>query len=129
MDDTIRLILAAIFSVVFLPIYVYAILLFFGKGGSLLAGYHTSGKKTTAKKEHKYITRKASIFMLISIVLTHAMVILFIYSHYIWGIVMAVLLIKVLVIGFYLLNNKKMQKIERIIKASKINEDTNNLKK
>lgn len=94
-----KIILTIFFSICFLSVYIYSILLLFGIGGKFLAGYHTSSKETTACKEHKYILRRAGVCLLLIAITAHAMCLLFIFEKYIWGGIMIGLLIIVSILS------------------------------
>lgn len=129
-----KIILTIFFSLCFLTVYIYSILLICGIGGKGLAGYHISSKETTARNEHKYILRRAGTCLLLIAITAHAMCLLFIFGKYIWGGIMVVLLIIFSILSIYILNTKKMINKENKVKNSNLqngkeekDEDSNKL--
>lgn len=67
-----NILLTIVLSVtLFLAMYIMGILFIFGKGGSLIAGYHFNPKGEKAKVYHKYVMRRIGIWFLLLIVLIH----------------------------------------------------------
>ncbi|MEG1394906.1 MAG: DUF3784 domain-containing protein [Clostridia bacterium] len=118
-----EMILSVFFSLCFLAVYVYAILLLCGKGGEALGGYHISSKDATARKEHRSILRKAGICLLLIAAAAHAMCLFFIFGKNIWGGIMVAVLIAFSILSVCVLNTKKMINKENKVKATLQNSD------
>lgn len=96
-------ILSIFFSCVSCFLYLYCILLMFGVGGSLLAGYDTSKEKN---KKDKCVLRKTGVFLFVLVALIHVMAELFIYNFIALGIIFLILTICYVPIFLFLINKK-----------------------
>lgn len=101
-------------NIIYAVIYVYIIFLFFGIGGSMLAGFNTAVRYKNNKKAYKYILRVYSIITFIVILFTHASVMCFIFEQKIIGGVLLAMIIPICVISILILRkNKKFMKAFR----------------
>lgn len=98
-------------NVIFAFIYIYVIFLFFGIGGSMLAGFNTTVRYKNDKKAYKYLLRMYSIVTFIVILFAHAGVLCFIFEQKIIGGVLLAMIIPICIISVLLLRkNKKFMK-------------------
>ncbi len=116
----IETIIILIFCPILMPMYLYAILLMFGIGGSLLAGYNMSTKNTSAKQEHKYILRTAGICIFILLLIIHSILILFVIKLIVWGCIMIGVFAVWIVAMLLILNRKKMKEKLKIVLDNKL---------
>ena len=108
------------FAICFLSIYIFSIMLFFGKGGVFLSGYHQSPTNVKGLKYHKYILRRAGSMAFVLALIAHAMCICFTFGIYIaGGLLAAVLIVLSIVVASYL-NCKKMKRMEFLVKQYEI---------
>lgn len=103
--------LAILFSIVFLPIYVIAILMFFGIGGELVAGYHFSPKNKEAKKYHRYVMRRFGALIFLIVASMHALILGFILNIFPLGYSMFAVFLLVTIFGMLYVNKSKKMKI------------------
>lgn len=111
------------FSIIFIVIDFYCIMLMCGKGGFLLAGFNISAKATTAVKEYKYVLRRIGLCYLITFLLLHAGVILLLCRVRIWAAVISGLAVLALAISIYIQYCKKMRAKYKIIRKAFIKPD------
>lgn len=101
-------------NVIFAVIYIYAIFLFFGIGGSMLAGFNTTVRYKNDKKAYKYLLRMYSIVTFVVILFVHAGVLCFIFEQKIIGGVLLAMIIPICIISVLILRkNKKFMKAYR----------------
>lgn len=101
-------------NVIFAVIYIYAIFLFFGIGGSMLAGFNTTVRYKNDKKTYKYLLRMYSIVTFVVILFVHAGVLCFIFEQKIIGGVLLAMIIPICIISVLILRkNKKFMKAYR----------------
>lgn len=101
-------------NVIFAVIYIYAIFLFFGIGGSMLAGFNTTVRYKNDKKTYKYLLRMYSIVTFVVILIVHAGVLCFIFEQKIIGGVLLAMIIPICIISVLILRkNKKFMKAYR----------------
>lgn len=111
-------------NVIFAFIYIYVIFLFFGIGGSMLAGFNTTVRYKNDKKAYKYLLRMYSIVTFVVILFTHAGVLCFIFEQKIIGGVLLAMIIPICIISVLLLRkNKKFMKAYRQSTGILINKD------
>ncbi len=108
------------FNPLFLMFTAFCICLICGVGGAALAGFNTGASDTTAKKECKYILRRAGILLLIAVVIAQIMTILFAFEIKVWAFVMLGLLVVWIIITLILMNTKKIRNLAKIVEDSKI---------
>lgn len=73
--EEIRLVIAVIISLVFVPIYAIGIAMLFGKCGSLIAGYNKSPRSLGAKRAHTAIVRRSGILILSIVACLHVCIV------------------------------------------------------
>lgn len=106
--------LLVITNIIFAVIYVYVVFLFFGIGGSMLAGFNTTVRYKNDKKAYKYLLRMYSIVTFVVILFVHAGVLCFIFEQKIIGGVLLAMIIPICIISILILRkNKKFMKAYR----------------
>lgn len=111
-------IVISILSVIAGLFYIFCVFVFFGKGGSLIAGYNLSPKGDKAKRYHLVVMRAYSIFLFLLMASLHTLIIASILNMntlmYVFiGIAVAVVLVGVYV--FYI--NKTIARAKKLAKA------------
>ncbi len=101
----IQTILTIFFSCLCAFLYVYAILLLFGIGGGILAGYESN--KPESKKDQKKVLQKFGIRIFVLTLLVHIAIELMIYKFYWIGIIFIIIILMCIGIGLFILNNNK----------------------
>lgn len=113
-----NIILAIVLSLtIFLAMYVMGILFIFGKGGSLIAGYHFAPKGEKANKYHKYIMRRIGIWFLLLISTIHVCTICGLFKYSVVSWVFFGLMIAIAVVGIIWFNTSK--KIKHAMKMER----------
>lgn len=113
MEKTILIIVNVIASL----FYLFCVFVFFGKGGSLIAGYNFSPKGKKAKKYHMIIMKAYSVFLFLFMASLHVLIIASILNMDILRNVFIGMVILVFLVGVYVFYfNKKIKRIKKLEK-------------
>ena len=100
MGEDVRLYIVLAVSIVFAVLYAAGILIFFGRAGTLVAGYNFEPECPDAKKLHKKIMRRFGCGLLLIFLFMHGTAMAFVFGENIAGGVLAGVSVIVLVLTY-----------------------------
>ena len=100
-------------------LYLLSILMFCGKGGTLIAGYHFSAKGKKAEKYHNFIMRIFGIIILAFTLFLHASLLCVAFKQFIpFGILIGIAVIIVICGIIYMNINPQIQNARKMEKLT-----------
>ena len=110
MGEDIRLYIVLAVSIVFAVLYAVGILIFFGRAGTLVAGYNFEPECPDAKKLHKKIMRRFGCALLLIFLFLHGTAMAFVFGENIAGGVLAGVSVIVTVLVLAYVNTGKVKR-------------------
>ena len=110
MGEDVRLYIVLAVSIVFAVLYAVGILIFFGRAGTLVAGYNFEPECPDAKKLHKKIMRRFGCALLLIFLFLHGTAMAFVFGENIAGGVLAGVSVIVIVLVLAYVNTGKVKR-------------------
>ena len=110
MGEDVRLYIVLAVSIVFAVLYAVGILIFFGRAGTLVAGYNFEPECPDAKKLHKKIMRRFGCALLLIFLFLHGTAMAFVFGENIAGGVLAGVSVIVTVLVLTYVNTGKVKR-------------------
>lgn len=110
MGEDVRLYIVLAVSIVFAVLYAVGILIFFGRAGTLVAGYNFEPECPDAKKLHKKIMRRFGCGLLLIFLFLHGTAMVFVFGENIAGGVLAGVSVIVIVLVLTYVNTGKVKR-------------------
>lgn len=110
MGEDVRLYIVLAVSIVFAVLYAVGILIFFGRAGTLVAGYNFEPECPDAKKLHKKIMRRFGCALLLIFLFLHGTTMAFVFGENIVGGVLAGVSVIVIVLVLTYVNTGKVKR-------------------
>lgn len=110
MGEDVRLYIVLAVSIVFAVLYAAGILIFFGRAGTLVAGYNFEPECPDAKKLHKKIMRRFGCALLLIFLFLHGTAMAFVFGENIAGGVLAGVSVIVTVLVLAYVNTGKVKR-------------------
>ena len=110
MEEDVRLYIVLAVSIVFAVLYAVGILIFFGRAGTLVAGYNFEPECPDAKKLHKKIMRRFGCGLLLIFLFMHGTAMSFVFGENIAGGVLAGVSVIVTVLVLTYVNTGKVKR-------------------
>lgn len=110
MGEDVRLYIVLAVSIVFAVMYAVGILIFFGRAGTLVAGYNFEPECPDAKKLHKKIMRRFGCALLLIFLFLHGTAMAFVFGENIAGGVLAGVSVIVTVLVLAYVNTGKVKR-------------------
>lgn len=110
MGEDVRLYIVLAVSIVFAVLYAVGILIFFGRAGTLVAGYNFEPECPDAKKLHKKIMRRFGCALLLIFLFLHGTTMAFVFGENIAGGVLAGVSVIVIVLVLAYVNTGKVKR-------------------
>lgn len=110
MGEDVRLYIVLAVSIVFAVLYAVGILIFFGRAGTLVAGYNFEPECPDAKKLHKKIMRRFGCALLLIFLFLHGTTMAFVFGENIAGGVLAGVSVIVTVLVLTYVNTGKVKR-------------------
>ena len=110
MGEDVRLYIVLAVSIVFAVLYAAGILIFFGRAGTLVAGYNFEPECPDAKKLHKKIMRRFGCALLLIFLFLHGTAMAFVFGENIAGGVLAGVSVIVTVLVLTYVNTGKVKR-------------------
>ena len=110
MGEDVRLYIVLAVSIVFAVLYAAGILIFFGRAGTLVAGYNFEPACPDAKKLHKKIMRRFGCGLLSIFLFLHGTAMAFVFGENIAGGVLAGVSVIVIVLVLTYVNTGKVKR-------------------
>ena len=110
MGEDVRLYIVLAVSIVFAVLYAAGILIFFGRAGTLVAGYNFEPECPDAKKLHKKIMRRFGCALLLIFLFLHGTAMAFVFGENIAGGVLAGVSVIVIVLVLAYVNTGKVKR-------------------
>ena len=110
MGEDVRLYIVLAVSIVFAVLYAAGILIFFGRAGTLVAGYNFEPECPDAKKLHKKIMRRFGCALLLIFLFLHGTTMAFVFGENVAGGVLAGVSVIVTVLVLTYVNTGKVKR-------------------
>lgn len=110
MGEDVRLYIVLAVSIVFAVLYAAGILIFFGRAGTLVAGYNFEPECPDAKKLHKKIMRRFGCGLLLIFLFLHGTAMAFVFGENIAGGVLVGVSVIVTVLVLAYVNTGKVKR-------------------
>lgn len=110
MGEDVRLYIVLAVSIVFAVLYAAGILIFFGRAGTLVAGYNFEPECPGVKKLHKKIMRRFGCALLLIFLFLHGTAMAFVFGENIAGGVLAGVSVIVTVLVLTYVNTGKVKR-------------------
>lgn len=110
MGEDVRLYIVLAVNIVFAVLYAVGILIFFGRAGTLVAGYNFEPECPDAKKLHKKIMRRFGCALLLIFLFLHGTAMAFVFGENIAGGVLAGVSVIVTVLVLAYVNTGKVKR-------------------
>ena len=110
MGEDVRLYIVLAVSIVFAVLYAVGILIFFGRAGTLVAGYNFEPECPDAKKLHKKIMRRFGCALLLIFLFLHGTTMAFVFGENVAGGVLAGVSVIVIVLVLTYVNTGKVKR-------------------
>lgn len=110
MGEDVRLYIVLAVSIVFAVLYAVGILIFFGRAGTLVAGYNFEPECPDAKKLHKKIMRRFGCALLLIFLFLHGTTMAFVFGENVAGGVLAGVSVIVTVLVLTYVNTGKVKR-------------------
>lgn len=110
MGEDVRLYIVLAVSIVFAVLYAAGILFFFGRAGTLVAGYNFEPECPDAKKLHKKIMRRFGCALLLIFLFLHGTTMAFVFGENVAGGVLAGVSVIVIVLVLTYVNTGKVKR-------------------
>ena len=110
MGEDVRLYIVLAVSIVFAVLYAVGILIFFGRAGTLVAGYNFEPECPDAKKLHKKIMRRFGCALLLIFLFLHGTTMAFVFGENVAGGVLAGVSVIVTVLVLTYVNTGKVNR-------------------
>ncbi len=110
MGEDVRLYIVLAVSIVFAVLYAVGILIFFGRAGTLVAGYNFAPECPDAKKLHKKIMRRFGCALLLIFLFLHGTTMAFVFGENVAGGVLAGVSVIVIVLVLTYVNTGKVKR-------------------